>query len=193
LLDHRVHVTDVAQILETSVSCRRTLVHFRRVDYLYRLYPRLDRLKSLADDLVRDLFVEFADSQDEFVDGLARLLLLAGGFLPEQTVVPKQSDLLVCHLFSEVEVGEKFSATLDGQLVLLVEDVPQQNLRHFTHTLLLHPELRHQHREDPEVLRDDVGEGDVLEHLVYVKVLVGVGVETQGQNETVELSEQSVR
>lgn len=54
--------------------------------------------------------------------------------------------------------------------------------------LLLHTELADQNCQDPEILRSDVGQGNVFEHFRDVEILVAGGVEAKIEDKTIEMS-----
>ena len=73
-----------------------------------------------------------------------------------------------------------------------MQDILQQDLRHFSHMFFLHAELANQHCQDPEVLRSDVGQGYVFEHFGDVEILVAGGEEAEIEDEAIEMSEDLV-
>ena len=56
----------------------------------------------------------------------------------------------------------------------------------------LHAELADQHCQDPEVLRSDVGQGNMFKHFGDVEVLVAGGEEAEIEDEAIEMSEDLV-
>ena len=172
MLDHRVHVANVTQVLHTRIASGRTLVYLCGVGDLDGSDAGVDGAERLPDHLVGEVLVIFANFEDELVDGLSRRLLLAGGLSAEETVFPQELHLPLGHLRPQVEIRQQLGTALNGQLVPLVENVSEQHLGHGRDPLLLHTELGHQHSQDAEVLRSDIGKSDVLEHLGNVEVLL---------------------
>lgn len=172
MLDHGVHVANIPQIFHTRIASGRTLVDLSRICDLYGANARVNGIKGLSDHFIGEIFVVFANFKDELVDGLPRRLLLARGFTTEETVLPQELHLPLRHLRSQVEIRQQLSTPLNSQLILFIENIPKQNFRHGRHSLLLHAKFSHKHRQNPKILRSDIGESDVLEHLRNVEILM---------------------
>ena len=106
LLDHGVHVADIAQILHTGIASGRALVDFSRVRDLNGADAGVDGIEGLSDHLVSEILVVFANFKDELVNGLPRWLLLARGLTTEEAVFPQELHLPLRHCRSQVEIRQ---------------------------------------------------------------------------------------
>jgi len=88
LLDHGVHVANITQIFHTGIASGRALVDLSGIRDFNGANAGVDGTEGLSDHLVSEIFVVFANLQDELVNGLPRWLLLARGFTAEETVFP---------------------------------------------------------------------------------------------------------
>ena len=89
LLNHGYHVANIAQVFQSSISSRSSLVYLSRIDYLYLLKFVSNSLKSLFYDDLSCFFTVLTDFQNQFIKSLPSCLLTARSLKSKETVIPK--------------------------------------------------------------------------------------------------------
>lgn len=130
LLDHRVHIANIAQILQSGVAIGRALIDFRGVCDANSTDARVYSGKCLSDYFIGQFLIILAYLEDELIYGLTSGFLFTGSLSPEQTALPEQLHLTLSHLRPQMEIGQQLGTSFYGQLIPFVKDVPEQDFRH---------------------------------------------------------------